>query len=385
MIKSSKHILKFSNKGKIDLLNKLESDYKALLQEYINLIINEELPLQINLSSKILPYSEITHSIWKQVVYKQASEIVRSKLTSTKKKVYSKYKYLYAKSICENKYNFFTSKKFRELNINYFKRIKEINIQNISINLNINLFNIQYGNSFNEFIRIYTPYFKQGRHKSIKIKVPIKHHKQSNKFIKEGWNRKNTIQLKKIKGHFYIVYFWEKEDKVPLEIKRKIGIDVGYNKLISSSSNIHYGTNLKDIYIKISNKKQGSKSFKRALIERNDKINKSVKEFVKQEDFDIVYIENLIGLRNKKGNKINRWSYSKVFNKLDQLSRTEGFLVETVDPKYTSQTCSSCGNIDKRSRNKEFYQCINCNLKIDADYNASINILRKGAYGPSTT
>ena len=69
-------------------------------------------------------------------------------------------------------------------------------------------------------------------------------------------------------------------------------------------------------------------------------------------------------------NKFQRWSYDRTFNKLEQLSESKGFTIKKVDPTYTSQTCSKCGNIHKESRKGEIYECVNCGMKLDADYNA---------------
>ena len=45
----------------------------------------------------------------------------------------------------------------------------------------------------------------------------------------------------------------------------------------------------------------------------------------------------------------------------------------------SSKTCSSCGNIKETLKLSErIYHCECCELEIDRDYNASINILRKG-------
>ena len=30
-------------------------------------------------------------------------------------------------------------------------------------------------------------------------------------------------------------------------------------------------------------------------------------------------------------------------------------------------------------------ECVNCGMKLDADYNAALNILQRGVYGPSST
>ena len=394
MIRTSKHILSNANQNKIDLLNKLYIDYKDLLQSYVDMIINKELPLKTFLSTKKLPNTDIIkYSQYKAIVYKQASEIVKSSLKKVKFKTYKRYKYLYAKCKNENKYTFFTSKRFNELNINYLKRIPKIEIKNISIPFNEFLFNLEDGKSFDEFIRITTPYPKLNKKSSITLNIPLNYHRQSNKFIKNDWKRKKTIELKKINNQFFFNLFWEKEDKEKNQINKVVGIDLGYKKLISSSSGIHYGLKLNSIYDKISRKQQGSKKFKRALIERNELINYSVKEFIQTEWPNELIIENLKHVKNKTSgkihhktmNKLQRWSYNRTINKLNQLSESEGFIIKKVDPAYTSQTCSNCGNICKESRKGEIYECVNCNMKIDADYNAAMNILKRGEYGPSPT
>ena len=65
------------------------------------------------------------------------------------------------------------------------------------------------------------------------------------------------------------------------------------------------------------------------------------------------------------------------------MCEVNGIILEKVSPAYTSQTCFKCGNIDKNSRKGELYQCVNCGYKIDADYNASINIHNRGIYSSS--
>jgi putative transposase len=50
-----------------------------------------------------------------------------------------------------------------------------------------------------------------------------------------------------------------------------------------------------------------------------------------------------------------------------------------VDPAYTSQTCSSCGTIDSRSRESQAsFVCQHCGHRDNADRNAAVNILHRG-------
>ena len=48
-----------------------------------------------------------------------------------------------------------------------------------------------------------------------------------------------------------------------------------------------------------------------------------------------------------------------------------------VDPRHTSQTCSHCGVVDAASRVGKEFSCRICGIRLDADVNAAINILRK--------
>src|ERR1035441_4688313 len=135
MIRSSQHILRFANKNKLDLLDRLYSDYKTDLEFYINLILTDQLPLKILLSSKILPNNIIYHSNWKNIIYKQASEIIRSNIKYQSEKQYKRYCKVYNYFKVQGKQVNFTNKKYSELNLNPIRKYIKINIDNISINI----------------------------------------------------------------------------------------------------------------------------------------------------------------------------------------------------------------------------------------------------------
>jgi IS605 OrfB family transposase len=351
MTRSSKHILKFQTDSKTAWLDKLFSDYLIDLQFYIDLIWNKQLPIEKNLSSKKLPANLIAHSQYKQILYKQASEIVRSNIEKRK-----------------------TSKPV---------------IENISINIDNRLFDIRTGNYFNEFIHLRLPYFYLNKKRARYIRLPIKHHKQSLKY--KDWKRNNTIQLKMINNNYYVIFTYEKEIALKQEGKT-IGIDQGYKKLIVTSENQIIGKDFIDMYEKIGHKKQGSKSFKRALVERDNKINHVLKK-LNFSDIKQIVVEDLKNVKKntrKRGfckkftNKFQRWTYTKVINRLQRLSEENGIQFTKIDPTYTSQTCSQCGFIHALNRHSEDFVCLNCGYKVDADYNASVNVLHRGTYNSST-
>ena len=88
-------------------------------------------------------------------------------------------------------------------------------------------------------------------------------------------------------------------------------------------------------------------------------------------------------IRKQFNNKLQRWSYPKVINKLERFCEENRVLLTKEEPAYTSQLCSVCGAVDKANRKGELYQCSSCGNVMDADYNAAINILHRGAYSPS--
>ena len=52
-------------------------------------------------------------------------------------------------------------------------------------------------------------------------------------------------------------------------------------------------------------------------------------------------------------------------------------LTIAVNPAYTSQECSSCGTVVKKSLSTRTHVC-QCGCKLDRDHNAGINILNSG-------
>ena len=52
--------------------------------------------------------------------------------------------------------------------------------------------------------------------------------------------------------------------------------------------------------------------------------------------------------------------------------------MKNVNPKNSSLTCSCCDNIDKKSRKTQAkFEFTKCGFKANADYNASLNILKR--------
>ena len=390
MIRSSKHSLSNSNPAKLTSLDALFADYKHDLAIYINYIIDGVLPLQTLLSSALLPNENIRQSQYKQVIYKQASEIIRSQIDKAKTRRYNKYKQIYSYYLKNKQDSKFNKLRFSSLNLKPILQSKwfsKPNLNNVSINLDSRLFNTQQNaKHFDSFVRIILPTFNERGNKGLQIRLPFNDHKHSLGFRHNTWQLRNTIQLKCIKGHYYITQIWKKEIEKRVTGKA-IAFDMGYKKLLVSNENSHIGANeMQDIYSKISRKTQGSKAFKRSLVHRDNEINRLCNT-ISTSDLQHIILEDLKNVKTGRKyftNKIQRWSYVKCITKIESLCEENGINLVKVSPVYTSQTCSSCGHVDKNSRLGESFHCTRCRYILDADYNAAVNIYNRGIYSFSS-
>ena len=62
---------------------------------------------------------------------------------------------------------------------------------------------------------------------------------------------------------------------------------------------------------------------------------------------------------------------------LEHFGKIYGKTVVAVAPHYTSQDCSNCGNLVKKTLSTRTHIC-GCGVILDRDHNASLNILAKG-------
>lgn len=106
-----------------------------------------------------------------------------------------------------------------------------------------------------------------------------------------------------------------------------------------------------------------------------------VVNYAKQFPSPIIVMEDLTGIRDRfnKGKELNRRFHSlpfrKIQNAIENCAYKNGIIVTYVDPRYTSQTCHRCGNINRV--NGRTFICSKCGLKYNRDLNASINIARR--------
>ena len=205
-----------------------------------------------------------------------------------------------------------------------------------------------------------------------------------------------STELVKRGDNFFIHISYSKEVNIPIpdESFSPIGIDIGINNLAvsvaQSSIKFHNGQKVK----------WKNEFFRRqkAILQRNfamqevkrlrgrqtryndfqiDNISKSIVEQAKQENKPVIIMEDLTHIQQAKANKkqrirLHNWFFSRLQSSIEYKANWEGIPVEYINPKYTSQICSKCGELNKRDRHT--YKCTSCGYEANADYNAGRNI-----------
>ncbi|MFB8798688.1 MAG: transposase [Microcoleus sp.] len=178
-----------------------------------------------------------------------------------------------------------------------------------------------------------------------------------------------------------------------------IGIDVGLNHFSTDSSGEtvpnprHLRKSeraLKRLQKRVSRKKKGSSNRKKAINKlgrKHLKVSRQRKEFaiktalcvVKSSDFvasENLQVRNMVK-NHKLAKSISDAAWSQFAQWLQYFGKVYGKTVIAVAPQYTSQDCSSCGNLVKKSLSVRTHVC-SCGAVLDRDRNAALNILALG-------
>ena len=206
-----------------------------------------------------------------------------------------------------------------------------------------------------------------------------------------------------------------------------LGLDVGITDLVTLSNGSVYGANSSELFYNLSDNlinKNRSRLFahkrkleqkivieqdqsKKSILEQKLKnlednnlgskkriskiskyksriashINHELNKMMKEEDIqeivreDLNWVSKKRNVSRKQQNRFSTWSKGLLLERLSVKLAEKGIKETIVNPAYTSQVCCKCNHLGSR-KGKEF-KCSNCNLSIDADFNASINIKKR--------
>lgn len=210
----------------------------------------------------------------------------------------------------------------------------------------------------------------------IKLFIPIKKHKHFNKFT--DWKQSKSIRMRR---NGFVDFFFEKELS-PEEKGNVVGVDIGINKMITTSQGDIIGSNIKQHIEKINRKQQKSKAWYRAITSLHNYINQEINK-LSLHQVKTVVLEDLTGISNGTKKRvckttrllIGHWNHRKIVERIINKCEVNRVEITFINPSYTSQLCRQCGHISKSNRSGERFKCVKCGFSGDADHLASLNIL----------
>ncbi|NEQ67380.1 MAG: IS200/IS605 family element transposase accessory protein TnpB [Symploca sp. SIO2D2] len=207
---------------------------------------------------------------------------------------------------------------------------------------------------------------------------------------------------------YYAQFLIDHQREEEKELTRKqTGLDVGLNHFYTDSEGNKVENprflrkderRIKKLQKRLSRKKKGSKNRAKARNRlgrthlkvsrrRNDWVCKLAQRVIQSSD--LVAVENL-KVRNmvknhKLAKSISDAAWYRFREWLEYFGSIYGVPVIAVEPAYTSQNCSNCGEKVVKALSTRTHKCPHCGYETDRDKNAAINILKLALKHLSTT
>ena len=207
-----------------------------------------------------------------------------------------------------------------------------------------------------------------------KFKIPIKFHRQANKW-KEVSKQLNSFLISK--NYINIRWNYEPEKK---KTGRTVGADTGKLDVVNFSNKDKTPKtdedkhSLNSILAKLSRKKKGSKGFQKAQEHRRNFINWSINQ-LNLKELKQINLEQINNIRFQKrcSREMSHWTHKEIQDKMLSIGEEHGVRVKLQSSMYRSQRCSKCGFVHQKNRKGKVFHCLQCKYSEDADYNASCN------------
>jgi IS605 OrfB family transposase len=227
-----------------------------------------------------------------------------------------------------------------------------------------------------------------------RLKLPYASGEYQDKLLQ---NQQGQSDLCYIKGEFYLYATCEVDEQPEQEVDDVIGVDLGITNIAVTSDGMversdqveakrQWYQHRRDVLQSV-----GTRSAKRRLKQlagRQARFQRDVNHNISRRLVDLaqhtqraIAIEDLKGIRKRtrvrkqQRARHSNWAFHQLRQFLAYKCQLAGIPLLLVDPKYTSQECSQCGQIDKRNRRSQaLFICVNCGYECHADLNAAFNI-----------
>jgi putative transposase len=212
-----------------------------------------------------------------------------------------------------------------------------------------------------------------------------------------------TLTIKKSPSRKWHAHFTSEVEiaKPQKKQKPKTGIDLGieYFAYLSDKSKIENPRHLKKAEIRLkslqkqlSRKKKGGKNRRKARLKvakSHEKVTNTRRDFLHKtskllaDSYSFIAMENLNVTGLAKGflaKHVLDCSWAEFLNMLTYKAEEAGSEIMLVNPANTSQECSCCGLVQKKSLAQRWHEC-SCGASMHRDLNAAKNILIRATYG----
>ena len=246
-----------------------------------------------------------------------------------------------------------------------------------------------------------------GTGRSARLRIPGQKTKYTINLYRQlrGTPKKVTIHRDKMSR--FTVHFNEEIGPVPAKVElatipdeKKVGIDLGLKSLIATSdgktipNKRHFQKLQKQLgarqrYVEKGTQKgsNGRRKARRMVAKTHRKIKNQRKDFMFKLAKTIVTAYQLIALedlnikglaRSALGKYVNYVGWGILVRAIKCKAEEAGALVVEVNPRYTSQECSKCGDVKPKELRQRVHNCALCGLTLDRDVNAARVILARG-------
>lgn len=378
MIRTSKHIIpKHTNTNKLHNLDQFIDEYKNAVTQYIDYLWNNE----IVWGSKNTIFNISKDQLNTPSMISTTNIKINTKLSARALKCASTQACAVIKSITtKRRKRLYIRDKLKQENKDYSKIQEKLDNTPLTKPAVPNNFKCELNSICADWIYInsseFTGYLQL---KSLgqtynKIRIPIKYHRQANKWKKKG------IQLNSfLVSRTHINIRWD----IEVEQKTKgltVGADTGKIDIVSLSNRKttpktnNHNYSLDSILQLLSRRKKGSNRFKKAQEHRKNFINWSINQ-LNLKDIKQINLEQIKNIRYKKrtNREMSHWTHKQIQDKLLLLGEECGVRIKLQSSRYRSQRCSKCGFVHSKNRNKKVFICLKCGFTDDADINAAIN------------
>lgn len=206
------------------------------------------------------------------------------------------------------------------------------------------------------------------------------------------------VRLVKRADGYYVQFVVKAERKVEhVTTSAHVGIDVGLKEFYTDS---HGNTvanprflrkaekKLKRLHRRLSRTQKHSANRKKArqrLAKAYLKVNRQREDFARKTANTLVSSHDLIAFEDLKianmvrnhhlAKSISDAAWGRFLEWVNYYGRIHAVPIVAVAPHFTSQQCSGCGKLVKKSLSERTHRCVHCGLVMDRDENAGRNIL----------